>query len=341
MNGGKAFAAVALACATLVWALPSVAAANNGLSGQCNVAVSGTKGPDSLFGTGSNNEYFAAKAGADVVNGNDGMDCVSGGPGSDPSLTGDLGNDEVAGDAGNDYLFGGDNDDLLDGGAGHDFINAGNGNDTIIAADGQADYVRCEAGVDTAVVDAQDVFEDAQCETVFDVDADVSQCTTAPFVHLGTDGKDRLKGADPGPPHSARLFGFGGADKLIDNTNSNGDCLFGGEGDDNLISSTGGAGGGLFSGGPGKDVLDVTGHTGSTAHRLSGGAGDDVIKGGYGNDVVYGGGGKDRVRMGAGNNLIYAADGVRDDIGCGANVDTAIVDEKDKVTGSCETVDVL
>jgi Ca2+-binding RTX toxin-like protein len=341
MSGGRRLAVAALVCGGLLWAFVSPAAANNGLTGQCNIAVSGTSGPDVLTGSGNNNEYFAAGGGADVVNGNNGMDCVSGGPGSDESLTGDVGNDEVAGDAGADYLFGGANDDLLDGGSGHDFINAGEGNDTILAADGQADYIRCEGGTDTAIIDAQDVFEDAQCETVVNVDSDVTQCATTQIVVLGTDGPDKLKGANPGPPHSARLFGFGGNDKLVDNTNNNGDCLFGGEGNDQLISSAGASGGGLFSGGPGDDTLDLTGHSGPTGHRLSDGLGDDLVKAGAGNDVLFAGAGKDKIRMGAGNNTVYAADGVPDSIRCGAGLDIAIVDQKDTVTSSCETIDFL
>jgi RTX calcium-binding nonapeptide repeat (4 copies)/WD40-like Beta Propeller Repeat len=70
---------------------------------------------------------------------------------------------------------------------------------------------------------------------------------------------------------------------------------------------------------------------------LVGGAGDDLLAGGSGNDVITGGSGADRMAGGPGSDTIYAADGERDVVDCGAGRDRAVVDSFDKVTG-CEVV---
>jgi hemolysin type calcium-binding protein/WD40 repeat protein len=71
---------------------------------------------------------------------------------------------------------------------------------------------------------------------------------------------------------------------------------------------------------------------------LLGGAGDDRIYGGTGNDVITPGAGADRVMGGPGSDTIYAADGERDVVNCGAGRDRAVVDPVDKTIG-CEVVE--
>jgi hypothetical protein len=71
---------------------------------------------------------------------------------------------------------------------------------------------------------------------------------------------------------------------------------------------------------------------------LSGGAGDDVIEGGPGNDVITGGPGADRLLGDVGSDTIYAADGERDVVDCGAGRDRVVADPFDRVS-NCEVVD--
>jgi RTX calcium-binding nonapeptide repeat (4 copies)/WD40-like Beta Propeller Repeat len=70
---------------------------------------------------------------------------------------------------------------------------------------------------------------------------------------------------------------------------------------------------------------------------LTGGAGDDRLDGGRGNDVVTGGAGADTMLGGAGSDSVYAVDGERDVVDCGAGSDHATVDAVD-VVRNCEVV---
>jgi hypothetical protein len=128
---------------------------------------------------------------------------------------------------------------------------------------------------------------------------------TVPYG-VGTTGDDVLVGA----AGRDLLSGRGGND-----------CLFGLAGDDRL------------SGGTGADLL--VGASGND--RLNGDAGDDRIIGGNGNDTITPGAGKDRVSANGGNDTIFARDGARDTVDCGAGRDTATVDPTDTVKG-CERV---
>jgi hypothetical protein len=70
---------------------------------------------------------------------------------------------------------------------------------------------------------------------------------------------------------------------------------------------------------------------------LLGGAGVDLLDGGPGNDVLFGGPGADRILGGPGSDTIYAVDGERDVIDCGAGADRAVVDPVD-IVKNCEIV---
>ena len=71
--------------------------------------------------------------------------------------------------------------------------------------------------------------------------------------------------------------------------------------------------------------------------RLSGLGGNDVLRGLGGNDYLNGGTGKDQLDGGAGNDTIWAKDGVRDRVVCGAGRDTVTADRADSLSG-CEIV---
>ena len=89
-----------------------------------------------------------------------------------------------------------------------------------------------------------------------------------------------------------------------------------------------------YDGGPGDDRL----RSGDQADTLNGGAGDDALSGEGGNDLLIGGPGADLLSAGDGNDVVQAADGTRDTVSCGAGVDRATVDKKDRVSSNCEKV---
>ena len=75
--------------------------------------------------------------------------------------------------------------------------------------------------------------------------------------------------------------------------------------------------------------------------RVKGGPGTDVLRGNGGRDRIEGGGGKDRLAGGAGNDRLKASDRSRDKVNCGAGKkDVAVVDRRDKVSRSCERVEL-
>ena len=100
------------------------------------------------------------------------------------------------------------------------------------------------------------------------------------------------------------------------------------KGDDTL---TGTSGPDVILGLRGNDTID-----GSDGNDLLfGGPGDDVIDGGPGNDRIHGGPGTDTLN---GDDVIFAHDGVADQISCGAGDDKVYADEKDQVASDCEHV---
>ena len=80
-------------------------------------------------------------------------------------IAGGAGDDVIMGNERVNILDGGPGADTLDGGAGPDQLIGGSGDDTIRARDGVADTVRCDAGVDTVVADAEDTLA-SDCELV-------------------------------------------------------------------------------------------------------------------------------------------------------------------------------
>jgi hypothetical protein len=97
-----------------------------------------------------------------------------GGAGNDDLTGSGTQPDTLNGDAGNDTLRGSGGNDTLTGGAGRDTIQGGDLNDTINARDREIDTIDCGAGVDTAVLDWNDVTTGCETEnrSVRDDDAD-------------------------------------------------------------------------------------------------------------------------------------------------------------------------
>ena len=71
---------------------------------------------------------------------------------------------------------------------------------------------------------------------------------------------------------------------------------------------------------------------------LRGGLGNDMVFGRDGNDQIYGDAGSDELFGDIGVDRINAADGEKDVVNCGADVDTAYVDKVDTFNKNCENV---
>jgi Ca2+-binding RTX toxin-like protein len=93
---------------------------------------SGTKWPDSIFGTNRHDTVFA-RAGGDFVSGRGGAD----------DLNGEYGNDKVLGGWGDDWVKGGRGHDVAGGGLGNDRITGGPGDNVLRARDGMRDLIVC------------------------------------------------------------------------------------------------------------------------------------------------------------------------------------------------------
>ncbi len=86
--------------------------------------ITGTEGPDTLYGTTIDDVMFGL-GGNDSLYAGDGNDTLYGGDGADT----------LNGGAGDDTLEGGDGNDVLDGGNGIDTLRGGNGDDTYVIND--------------------------------------------------------------------------------------------------------------------------------------------------------------------------------------------------------------
>jgi hypothetical protein len=154
-----------------------------------------------------------------------------------------------------------------------------------------------------------------------------------PLVDVdGNTGTDRLDFT----PHTAGMTLDLRVPEVAPNvTASNVEAITGSQGDD-LI--TGDDGPNRLSGGDGTDHLIG----GGGANVLRGGPGVDTLDAGPAGDSLVGGPGADVITGGAGDDDISAADGVADQISCGAGTDTVSADPTDTfpVDNDCEEITV-
>lgn len=87
---------------------------------------------------------------------------------------------KIVGTSGANLLYGASGNDDITGGAGADYMSGAQGDDTFHARDGYPDYVDCDAGVDTAVVDQFDTVHN--CENVDRADVASAFDTSKPPV---------------------------------------------------------------------------------------------------------------------------------------------------------------
>jgi Ca2+-binding RTX toxin-like protein len=145
----------------------------------------------------------------------------------------------------------------------------------------------------------------------------------------GGPGKDHVDAVLDGDPQ--HLSGGPGNDWIRGGYGN--DTIDGGPGNDALCGVDGVN---TIHGGAGNDV--VSAYSGSQAQRLFGDAGSDLLVGGAGPDLLVGGLRRDRIIGHAGADVVYARDGARDSIECGAGRDTVYADRLDVVARSCERV---
>src|SRR5215475_5502442 len=92
---------------------------------QVSIQITGSDGPDTLFGT-SLNDTISSGLGDDFIYGNNGDDVIDADTTMLPPLA----------QANNDVVFGGKGDDVIRVGSGQDIVDGGPGDDTIVLAAG-------------------------------------------------------------------------------------------------------------------------------------------------------------------------------------------------------------
>ena len=217
--------------------------------------------------------------------------------GGDDSMTSDTGVGfalDIDGGDGNDILDGGDNPDLITGGAGNDRINGDNN------AGGTRDNSQGGAGDDTLVWnpgDGDDINEGGDGIDTIEVNGGGGgeQFTVRPSPTAGRVLFDRTGPTPPGPFN----LDIGTSERLILNAGAGNDRITGANGLASRIAST--------------------------------------LNGDDGNDRITGTDGADRMSGGAGNDVIRSRDSRADRVACGAGRDLARVDRRDFVTG-CDVV---
>lgn len=316
----------------------------------------GGDGNDTLDG-GAGNDFFDGDPGNDIINGGpgfdrlgtgstaDGADTFNGGTESDAvdyrsrttavtlsangvaddgeagegdnvgadveQLTGGPGDDTISGSSSQGGSLQGDvGNDVLTGGSSNDSINGGNGNDTITGGAGN-DSMSGGAGTDT--LDGGPGDDDVNASTFDGAD-----------IYRGGPGNDRANYANGASgPLTITLDGVAndGVAGENDNVATDIEDVVGGSFDDTI---TGSAAANELEGGAGNDVLKGLGGS----DGLSGDRGRDNLDGGTGIDALSGGAGVDTIR---------SRDASADDVLCGGESDTAIVDVKDTLR-ACESV---
>ena len=133
----------------------------------------------------------------------------------------------------------------------------------------------------------------------------------------GGDGFDRVDYFDHVAPMAASFDGIAndGAAGEKENVPADAEFLVGGQGGDTLTAAPGGS---YLHGSPGEDIVN-------------GGPGDDTLYGGKDGDRLYGNGGTDRFFADMGSDIVYAADGIAEQVTCGPEIDYFVADPLDSL----------
>jgi hypothetical protein len=184
----------------------------------------------------------------------------------------------------------GDRDDSAEAVAGPVKLDGGSGNDTLLGGPG-ADGLAGGTG------------------------DDFLQGRGGTDSYEGGDGFDRIDYFDHVAPVTANFDGVAndGAAGENENVPADAEYLVGGQGGDTLAAAPGGS---YLHGSPGAD-------------SVNGGPGDDTLYGGKDGDRLYGNGGTDRFFADMGSDVVYAADGIAEQVTCGPELDYFVADPLD------------
>jgi len=296
-------------------------------------------------------------AGNDLIVTAEGNDTLTGGADND-TLAGGDGNDWLDGGAGSDSLAGGAGSDTLDGGGGgFDTLDGGDGNDLIIVRAGGASVFQGNLGDDLFLVISAgpgDVVDGFLGADTLDAQGAVSLLglTILNVENLALDASDLVISAAQlaqferivraGPSTSGAITLAGTAAASVQVTELPTLFVTGGAGADLLTFTTAGpvTTAIRLDGGDGNDVVNLGGGDdsadgGTGADLLSGGdgddtllgfSGDDILNGGDGNDLLDGQGNDDLLFGGAGNDTLFAGPSGRDTLSGGADDDLLVLD---------------
>ncbi len=283
------------------------------LSDQCAdptgpTTVNSGAGPDVLT-AGSQPFTFNAGGGNDSLYGSPGNDTLHGGDGDD-RLFGNDGSDQVLGEGGADQVNGRAGNDNVDGGTGDDGLERcsnciGSNNDPGVGADNYVggpgnDKLWLDGHAAGMRISIDGQANDGSPGEGDNVGSDIE--TVAGTVH------DDVFAGSEAPEN---FEGDGGADE-IHGAGGN-DDLYGGSGDDRVFGDAGN-------------------------DRVQGASGSDSVTGGPGLDQIYGDIASCSVFCTFDPDTLFARDGERDVVDCGAGADTAQVDQLD-VVAFCSNVD--
>ena len=284
------------------------------LSDQCAdptgpTTVNAGAGPDVLT-AGSQAFTFNAGGGNDSLYGSPGNDALHGGEGDD-RLFGYEGSDQVLGEGGADQTNGGAGNDNVDGGAGDDGLEhcsncIGSNNDPGVGADNYVggpgnDKLWLDGHNSGMTISIDGQANDGSSGEGDNVGSDIE--TIAGTVHndvfTGSAGPDNFEGDGGDGADPRRRHGV--------------DDLYGGSDDDRVFGDAGN-------------------------DKVQGASGSDSVDGGAGLDQIYGDIASCSVFCTFDPDTLFARDGERDVVDCGAGADTAQVDQLD-VVAFCSNVD--
>ena len=259
------------------------------------------------------------------------------GSGNNDTILGDNDANELRGGGGNDTILGNGGNDTLDGGVGGTdtasfalMASPGPGVNATLGSPGSATGDGTDSLAEFENLDGSDNADDLTGDTgpnVFTARAgdDTLEGRLGDDSYQGGTGLDRAEFTTSASPVNVNF---------VTETVS-------GEGSDtlNLIElADGSPQADTFTGGPGDDTFNG----GNGADTANGAGGSDQLFGENGDDNLTGGSGMDFLRGDSDQDVVNARDGAADDVRCGDEVDTAVIDSPgtdDLTVGDCELTD--
>ncbi len=226
------------------------------------------------------------------------------------SLYGQDGDDHLIGGSGPNTMFGQAGSDVLEGNGGNDRIDGGDGDDVLLGGDGFDTFVEGLASNGADLIDGG-----LRTDLV-----DYSKRTGAVTVTMSAGGTDDGEAGEGDEVTAVENLNAGSGDDVIVGTSA-ANIIEGRGGNDQLFGL---ADHDVLEGGDGDDYLQ-------------GDAGRNTLRGEDGNDVLVGNStSDDRYHGGDGDDeIIGNTDGIRENVDCGAGVDTVEANAEDNFI-ACE-----